>query len=68
MEARGVGVSAVVGSGHIGLGGRKGDISDGVGRRGGAKRGRGRGIGAGIDNEQVTRTGNTNYQFNTTKG
>ena len=58
MEARGVGVSAVVGSGHIGLGGRKGDISDGVGQRGGTKRERG--IGAGRDDEQVTRTGNTN--------
>ena len=53
-----MGVSAVVGSGQIRLGGNKGDISDRVGWRGGAKRGRG--VGGGIENEKIMRTGNTN--------
>ena len=36
---RGVGVTAVVGAGRIGIGGGEGEISGGVGQRGGAKRG-----------------------------
>ena len=52
-----MGVSKAVGSGNIGLGGSEGDISNGVGQRGGTKRGRG--IGTGRDDEPVMRRGNT---------
>ena len=50
-------VLEVVGAGHIGLGGSEGDISDGVGQRGGNTQGGD--IGAGRDNEPLMSVVNT---------
>ena len=55
MEARGVGVSEVVGEGRIGIGGVEGDSSGGFGRIGGAKLGGG--IGTEGENGQGIRAG-----------
>ena len=57
METKGVDVLEVVGAGHIGLGGSEGDISDGVGQRGGNTQGGD--IGAGRDNEPLMSVVNT---------